>query len=150
MSAEAVPESEENLGAPLPALQSFETKMKRATGPRVPHVPPELSISDSSATNTSQSATLLSTHAMKMGLYNINLGSATGQKLHTCHLIVLPLIPVAILLAQNTAVYVQNNQSMAALEAVATQVENASRRSGSPSPLTCSSLQELKLTTLNN
>ena len=55
-------------------------------------------IADNTSANLdAQSATLMSTHAMKMGLYTINLGSERGQRLHTCHLIILPLIPVFIL-----------------------------------------------------
>ena len=85
----------------------------------------KLSINSSSATNTSQSATLMSTHAMKMGLYTINLGTSTGQRLHTCHLIILPLIPVFILLTQNTSTYLTNNQSIRDLQDVTEQVSNA-------------------------
>jgi hypothetical protein len=55
-------------------------------------------ISDNSM--NSESATLMSSHAMKMVFYTINLGTAHGQKLHTCHLVLLPLIPVFILLSQ--------------------------------------------------
>ena len=85
----------------------------------------KLSITSSTATNTSQSATLMSTHAMKMGLYNINLGTQTGQRLHTCHLIILPLIPVFILLTQNTSTYLTNKQSIRDLRDVTEQVSNA-------------------------
>ena len=55
----------------------------------------------------SASETLMSSHAMKMGLYTINLGTKIGQKLHTAHMLILPLIPVFILLAQNTATFLQ-------------------------------------------
>merc|ERR1712156_444769 len=55
----------------------------------------------------SASETLMSSHAMKMGLYTINLGTKLGQKLHTAHMLILPLIPVFILLAQNTAAFLQ-------------------------------------------
>ena len=85
----------------------------------------KLSISSSTATNTSQSATLMSTHAMKMGLYTINLGTSTGQRLHTCHLIILPLIPVFILLTQNSSTYITNKQSIRDLQDVTQQVSNA-------------------------
>ena len=47
------------------------------------------STTSSCATETSQSANLLSTHAMKMGFYTINLGTDAGQRLHTCHLVIL-------------------------------------------------------------
>ena len=85
----------------------------------------KLSITSSTATNTSQSATLMSTHAMKMGLYTINLGTSTGQRLHTCHLIILPLIPVFILLTQNSSTYLTNKQSIKDLQDVTQQVSNA-------------------------
>jgi hypothetical protein len=61
----------------------------------------------SSTSNNSASATLMSSHAMRMGLYTINLGTKMGQKLHTAHMLILPLIPVFILLAQNTATFLQ-------------------------------------------
>ena len=64
--------------------------------------------SDSAATNTSESATLMSKHAMKMGFYTINLGTETGQRLHSCHLVILPLIPIIILLMQYTTAYSSN------------------------------------------
>ena len=73
----------------------------------------------------SQSATLLSTHQMKMGFYNINLGTELGQRLHTCHLIIVPLIPVFILLIQNMTSYMDNNKRISDLEEVRSQVSNA-------------------------
>jgi len=42
-----------------------------------------------------------------MGIYTINLGTAWGQRLHALHMVVLPLIPVLILLAQNVVNFVQ-------------------------------------------
>ncbi len=47
----------------------------------------------------------MSSHAMKMGLYSINLGSRFGQRLHAAHMLILPLIPVFILIAQNGTNY---------------------------------------------
>ena len=44
---------------------------------------------------------------MRMGLYTINLGTKVGQRLHTGHMLILPLIPVFILLAQNTSSFLQ-------------------------------------------
>ena len=85
----------------------------------------KLSMTSSNATATSQSATLMSTHAMKMGLYTINLGTNTGQRLHTCHLIILPLIPVLILLTQNSSTYIANKQAINDLQDVTQQVSNA-------------------------
>ena len=63
----------------------------------------EISIESSQLSEGSASATLLSSHAMRMGLYTINLGTKTGQRLHTGHMLFLPLIPVFILLGQNVA-----------------------------------------------
>ena len=63
----------------------------------------EISIESSQMSEGSASATLLSSHAMRMGLYTINLGTKTGQRLHTGHMLFLPLIPVFILLGQNVA-----------------------------------------------
>ena len=64
-----------------------------------------ISIESSNVSEGSASATLLSSHAMKMGLYTINLGTKAGQRLHTGHMLFLPLIPVFILLGQNVASY---------------------------------------------
>ena len=80
------------------------------------------SSTDSAATNTSESATLMSKHAMKMGFYTINLGTETGQKLHTCHLVILPLIPILILLMQYTTAYSSNVSKMSDLQTIRTQV----------------------------
>ncbi len=60
----------------------------------------------SAGSGDSASATLMSSHAMKMGLYSINLGTKFGQRLHAAHMLVLPLIPVFILVAQNVTSYV--------------------------------------------
>ena len=65
----------------------------------------EISIESSQVSEGSASATLLSSHAMRMGLYTINLGTKVGQRLHTGHMLFLPLIPVFILLGQNVASY---------------------------------------------
>jgi len=37
---------------------------------------------------------------MRLGLYDINLGTKTGQKLHAAHMLLLPLIPIIILVGQ--------------------------------------------------
>ena len=60
----------------------------------------DVSLTSADSTD-SASATLMSSHAMKMGLYSINLGTKLGQRLHAAHMLILPLIPVFILLAQN-------------------------------------------------
>jgi hypothetical protein len=71
-------------------------------------------------------ANSISAHAMKMmGLYTINLGTRAGQHLLTFHLILLPLIPICILLIQNTSTYITNNQSIRDLQDVTDQVSNA-------------------------
>jgi len=46
-----------------------------------------ISIESSNVSEGSASATLLSSHAMRMGLYTINLGTKMGQKLHTGHML---------------------------------------------------------------
>ena len=46
------------------------------------------------------------------------------SRLHTCHLVILPLIPVVILLMQNASAYISNNQSISDLQDVTTQVFN--------------------------
>lgn len=58
--------------------------------------------------HSSESATLMSHHAMKMGCYEINLGTEQGQKLHTIHLVFLPLVPIMILLIQNYTTFDSN------------------------------------------
>ena len=39
---------------------------------------------------------------MRLGFYSINLGTKWGQKLHTAHMLILPLIPIIIILTQCT------------------------------------------------
>ena len=75
--------------------------------------------------DASASETLMSSHAMKMGLYTINLGTKVGQKLHTAHMLILPLIPVFILLAQNTAAFLQFVSDAEEILDVKEQVGNA-------------------------
>ena len=76
----------------------------------------------SSASGGSESGTMMSTHAMKMGCYSINLGTETGQRLQTMHLVILPLIPVLILLIQNYTTYTGNQGSINDLNDVFNQV----------------------------
>ena len=78
--------------------------------------------SDSSA---SASATLMSSHAMKMGLYSINLGTRFGQRMHAAHMLILPLIPVFILLAQNGTNYAAYILEAEEITTVQKQVSNA-------------------------
>ena len=73
----------------------------------------------------SASETLMSSHAMKMGIYTINLGTKVGQKLHTAHMLILPLIPVFILLAQNTSTFLQYVSDAEEILDVKEQVSNA-------------------------
>ena len=40
----------------------------------------------SEVSESSESGTLMTAHAMKLFFYTINLGTEHGQKLHTCHL----------------------------------------------------------------
>ena len=101
----------------LPALIAVRKKAKK----KGKHLKDQISLASSSA-STSEAGTLMSTHSMKMGFYSINLGTATGQRLHTCHLVILPLIPVFILLMQNASAYISNNQSISDLQDVTTQV----------------------------
>ena len=88
---------------------------------------PKTTIDTASTTSStySDSAMLMSVHIMSMGCYKINLGNITGQRLNTCHLILLPLIPVFILLFQNTNTYITNQQRITDLEEVIGQVNNA-------------------------
>ena len=95
--------------------------MRRKAKKKGKHLKDQISLASSSA-STSEAGTLMSTHSMKMGFYTINLGTATGQRLHTCHLVILPLIPVFILLMQNASAYISNNQSISDLQDVTTQV----------------------------
>lgn len=79
----------------------------------------------SSTSGDSASATLMSSHAMKMGLYSINLGTKFGQRLHAAHMLILPLIPVFILLAQNGTNYAQYILEADEILSVQGQVSNA-------------------------
>ena len=82
-----------------------------------------ISIESSNVSEGSASATLLSSHAMRMGLYTINLGTKMGQKLHTGHMLFLPLIPVFILLGQNIASYLNYTSNAAEILNVKIQVD---------------------------
>ena len=82
-----------------------------------------ISIESSNVSEGSASATLLSSHAMRMGLYTINLGTKMGQKLHTGHMLFLPLIPVFILLGQNIASYLSYTSNAKEIMNVKTQVD---------------------------
>ena len=82
-----------------------------------------ISIESSNVSEGSASATLLSSHAMRMGLYTINLGTKMGQKLHTGHMLFLPLIPVFILLGQNTGSYLNYSSNAQEIMNVKTQVD---------------------------
>ena len=84
----------------------------------------KLSWTDSQS-DLSASETLMSSHAMKMGLYTINLGTSFGQKLHTLHMLILPLIPVFILLAQNSVAFMDFIDDADELSDVKTQIGNA-------------------------
>ena len=81
-----------------------------------------ISIESSNVSEGSASATLLSSHAMRMGLYTINLGTKVGQRLHTGHMLFLPLIPVFILLGQNVASYLTYSSNAAEILNVKIQV----------------------------
>ena len=60
-----------------------------------------------------------------MGIYTINLGTSFGQKLHTFHMLVLPLIPVIIILAQNTTIFLQYVNDAKEMLAVRKQIAAA-------------------------
>ena len=49
-------------------------------------------------------------------------GTPMGQKLHTAHMLILPLIPVFILLAQNTTNFVQYVTDASEIKSVQVQV----------------------------
>ena len=66
----------------------------------------------------------MSSHAMKMGLYSINLGTKFGQRMHAAHMLVLPLIPVFILLAQNGNNYATYIMEAEEIVSVQKQVES--------------------------
>ena len=59
----------------------------------------------SSQTLSDSSAIMMSKHSMNMGCYEINLGTAQGQRIHALHLILLPLLPILILIAQNYSTF---------------------------------------------
>ena len=78
----------------------------------------------SSESGTSESANLMSTHAMEMGYYTINLRTESDQRLHTCILVILPLIPVFILLTQNITAYSENQNNISDHKDVKNQVRD--------------------------
>ena len=82
----------------------------------------DISIESSQMSEGSASATLLSSHAMRMGLYTINLGTKIGQRLHTAHMLFLPLIPVFILLGQNLSSFVTYTSNANEINNVQVQV----------------------------
>ena len=50
-----------------------------------------------------ESANLITSHAMRLGVYSINLGTKIGQKVHTAHMLILPLIPIIITIGQSSS-----------------------------------------------
>ena len=66
---------------------------------------------ETTTTLSDSSATMMSKHSMNMGCYEINLGTARGQKLHALHLILLPLLPILILIVQNYSTFDFNKVS---------------------------------------
>ena len=83
-----------------------------------------VSITSSQNSEGSASATLLSSHAMRMGLYTINLGTKMGQRLHTGHMLILPLIPVFILLGQNISTFTKYVRNAREIETIQMQVKH--------------------------
>ena len=55
----------------------------------------------------------------------MNILDFSGQKLHTAHMLILPLIPVFILLAQNTVTFLQYVSDAEEILEVKNQVGNA-------------------------
>ena len=100
----------------------LEVAKKNKGGKGKEHAADEISIESSNVSEGSASATLLSSHAMRMGLYTINLGTKVGQRLHTGHMLFLPLIPVFILLGQNVASYLNYASNAQEILNVKTQV----------------------------
>ncbi|XP_071742958.1 uncharacterized protein [Lepeophtheirus salmonis] len=81
--------------------------------------------SNNDDTDVSSSHSVFSSHAMKMGFYQINLGTKNGQRLHSIHMLILPLIPVGILLGQNTSNYISHSSSANEIKNVEQQVNQA-------------------------
>ena len=60
------------------------------------------SSTDSNSSYSVESGNLIRSHSLRLGLYSINLGTKMGQKLHTGHMLTLPMIPIIIILVQCT------------------------------------------------
>ena len=70
-----------------------------------------------------ESASLISSHAMRLGIYSINLGTKIGQKLHTAHMLILPLIPIIIIVGQCASDLGTYTSSSSNINTVLTQVQ---------------------------
>ena len=98
----------------LPALEAGQDKTSMS--------------STTTSLDSEASASLMSSHAMNMGLYSINLGTKFGQRMHAAHMLILPLIPVFILLAQNGTNYATFVMEAKEIQSVQNQVKMTSRR----------------------
>ena len=79
-------------------------------------------VSDTDSYESDDLSALNVSHTLKMGLYSINLGTRFGQRVHAAHMLILPLIPVFILLAQNGGIYTTLVNEAKEIQSVQNQV----------------------------
>ena len=78
--------------------------------------------SGTATTLSKESASLITSHSMRLGIYSINLGTKIGQKLHAAHMLLLPLIPIIIILGQCASDLATYTSSSAKINEVQIQV----------------------------
>ena len=77
-----------------------------------------------SLSRSKESASLITSRAMQLGIYSINLGTKLGQRLHTGHMLILPLIPIIITISQCSDKLWNSSTESAEISDVQTQVTN--------------------------
>ena len=79
--------------------------------------------SDSDSSYSVESGNLIKEHSMRLGLYSINLATKVGQRLHTVHMLTLPMIPIVIILAQSIGDLWESSTKISEIEQLQEQVK---------------------------
>ena len=78
--------------------------------------------SGSDSSYSVESGNLIKEHSMRLGLYSINLATKVGQRLHTVHMLTLPMIPIIIILAQSIGDLWKSSTKISEIEKLQEQV----------------------------
>lgn len=81
-----------------------------------------VSSSGSDSSYSVESGNLIKEHSMRLGLYSINLATKVGQRLHTVHMLTLPMIPIVIILAQSIGDLWESSTKISEIEQLQEQV----------------------------